>query len=264
MNAPFDNPLSRLRQLKGAPISVFLACYWAHQVVSQRWCCEQTGYSDYAVTRALAYLTEHNYLAKVTGGWMIAKAIQIPLMAALPGGEEGAESLDPENRDYRDFENKNRVLRDSCDGSSSSSTINDLVPSYLPLPPLLHENRVLRDSLSNSHIQANRAACEAAGIRGSKVLTLAKLVHVTPEFIAAHVEQAKRDGVSLGAAIHRIQENWDVDVNIVRTSKNPFGHDHSCRCARCKDARNNVAFGTHCPDCWKELNSECRCAQSEE
>src|SRR5687768_11062428 len=73
------NPIQLLRQLKGAPLSVLLACYWAGQRVSADWLCTVTGYTDKPVTSALNLLKEYQWVTRVQGGWMIANAEQLPL-----------------------------------------------------------------------------------------------------------------------------------------------------------------------------------------
>jgi hypothetical protein len=108
MTTTFENPLALLRQLKGAPLSVYMACLIVRQVVTHHWCCEQTGYTEHAVTTALAYLTAHNFLTRVTGGWMVATAAQLPLMyEQLEPGLEGSNIainaiLGDEYRDNRE------------------------------------------------------------------------------------------------------------------------------------------------------------------
>jgi hypothetical protein len=177
----------------------------------------------------------------------------------LPAGDSFLAGLFGQNPKTSDSEIQNPKTSDS--GSCSSSS-NALVASYLP-----QEQEEGAESENFGFWKpdpAVKAALDAAGIREPKRSQLAGLEHVTPELIEAHVEQAKRDGLSLGTAIHRIQHNWDVDLTIVKRSKAPNGHDFGCSCRTCQTARNNVAFGTHCPDCWKELNSECRCSESED
>lgn|GEM_PF-1286880 len=244
MTTFFDNPLSKLRQLKGAPLSVFLACLWAHQVVSQSWCCEQTGYSDHAVTRALGYLTEHGFLAKVTGGWMPAQAVQIPLGAVLPSGEEA--NLDPENRDNRDFENKNREKRDFPFAYPLINVNSDSIDSSLIDSLTLttsDENREKRDSspgvpewweetapgLSSGEVLERFKALNELGIFGDKAKEIAKDHHVTIDDMRAHVLLAKDEqwDSPLGMAIYRL-------LNHIPAPKlQANGHVVGCRCDEC-------------------------------
>jgi hypothetical protein len=62
----------------------------------------------------------------------------------------------------------------------------------------------------NPHFAANLRALRAAGIREPAASRLARLPHVTPEYIKTHVEQANAQGFELGTAIYRIQHAWPV------------------------------------------------------
>lgn len=57
----------------------------------------------------------------------------------------------------------------------------------------------------------NLAACDRAGIVGSKRAYIANLPHVTPEFIDAHTRQANAEKLPLGSAISRIEKGWKVN-----------------------------------------------------
>jgi hypothetical protein len=52
------------------------------------------------------------------------------------------------------------------------------------------------------------AALDAVEIREPKRSVLARLEHVTPELISAHVEKVKASGDSLSLAIYRIEHNY--------------------------------------------------------
>lgn len=49
-----------------------------------------------------------------------------------------------------------------------------------------------------------------AGIEEPTAGRLARLPHVTPEFIRRHVELANAEGFSLGVAIYRIEHAWPL------------------------------------------------------
>lgn len=228
MNAPFDNPLRMLRQLKGAPLSVYLACQIVRQVVSRDWLCEQTGYSDNAVTRALGYLTEHNYLARVTGGWMIAAgAIQLPLMAALPAPDGDGDDLVLEKRDYRAFENKKREKR----VFPSSVVVVDELFSEVPTittttTTTRDEKREKRVFHSQSDSSQDRDPAEWAALKlaldeyqiiGPKRKALIACEWVSGEYVRAHVKYAKGENANwdnpVGMAINRMLDGLDAPEN---------------------------------------------------
>lgn len=237
----FENPLTFVRSLKGAPASILWAFFFTRQAMTALELQEWTGYKGDNVTVALRLLVNLGWLTARTprGPWCLADGRQLPLMdiaQALPNGFAKGES-------------------DLIGVSSSSSSRRGFVTSYLPQE---------QDEHDESDLIGVMAALDAAGIREPKRSRLAQLPHVTPDLIRAHVEQARREGMPLGTAIHRIEFNWSVDLSIVQRTKSPNGHDRLCRCAECREGRNNVAMGTHCPDCWQELETDCTCAESEE
>lgn len=54
----------------------------------------------------------------------------------------------------------------------------------------------------------NLAALLEAGIAQPAAGRLAKLEHITPEYVRAHVEQIRLEGKHLGAAIYRMERGW--------------------------------------------------------
>ncbi len=62
----------------------------------------------------------------------------------------------------------------------------------------------------NPQFAANLRALHEAGIREPTAARLARLAHVTPEYITVHVEQANAQGFELGIAIYRIQHAWPL------------------------------------------------------
>jgi hypothetical protein len=237
----FENPLTFVRSMKGAPISILVACMFARKALSNLELQMWTNYNDEAITKAARLLCTMGWLTAVgrQGPWSLSEGRQLPLMDIADElvAVAGSDPVFPDRR-------------------SSSSQRDFEVTSYLPQ----EQEEGERSGFSGSLL----AALDAANIKEPKRSELARLAHVTPDLIAAHVEAAKREGFPLGTAIYRIQYDWAVDLTIVKRSKSPNGHDRSCICRECRNSRDNVAMGTHCPDCWKTLNDECRCSESEE
>jgi len=230
-SSQFENPLSLLRQLKGAPISVLLACYWVRQAVSHHWLAEQTGYSDYAVTRALAYLTEQNFLARVTGGWMITvDAIQLPLMAVLPTGED-FDSLGSKIAFSAIFD-PDVVVNDESEESQKNKSTSLTNRA---------KNRVKRDFQNKivsvqtivkdpDETKACLAALRAAGIHGQKAEKIAQDHHITVEDIHAHalgVQNELWDNPQ-GMMIYRLLNH------VPPPEMQENGHVVGCRCEECQ------------------------------
>ncbi len=79
----------------------------------------------------------------------------------------------------------------------------------------------------NPQFAANMRALHKAGIREPTAARLARLPHVTPDYIALHVEQANAQGFELGIAIYRIEHAWPVrdDVQTVEDRIRRFLED---------------------------------------
>lgn len=176
-----SNPIKLLRLLKGAPLSVLIACNSAKQPVTETWLCDMTGYTDKPVASATRLLKEYGWVTKTRGGWMIANADQLPLtLPILPEVRNNSES------------------RNNSDSSSSSIDLINLI-----------NNQEEEQTRKNSDFQANLVALLTGGIREPKASVLAALEHVTPEYIQAHLQQARRDGNAIGTAVYRIENAWD-------------------------------------------------------
>jgi len=61
---------------------------------------------------------------------------------------------------------------------------------------------------------------------------LARLPHITPEYVRAHVERARREGRGLGAAVFRMERHWRVTANVSAEAESPD--------ARRTKARENI------------------------
>jgi len=71
--------LRLVRELKGAPLSVWMALMFAGSLpVNQAWLERSTGYSDKPIRQALYYLFEHGFVIRVEGGWIISDKTQNP------------------------------------------------------------------------------------------------------------------------------------------------------------------------------------------
>jgi len=195
----FENPLTFVRSMKGAAISILVACMFARKALTNLELQMWTGYKDEAITEAskllcmLGWLVAHSRV----GPWSLADGRQLPLMAI-------ADELDAiAGVENDDLAMRVPVFPDVSASSSSSSNIDLNVPSYL------EEQEEEESSGFSGTLPGVLAALDAAGIREPKRSQLAKLKHVTPELINAHVRQCKAEGLNIGTAIHRIEHNWE-------------------------------------------------------
>ena len=176
----FENSMTFVRSLKGAPASILWAFFFTRQTMTALELQQWTGYAGDNITVAIRLLVDLGWLSARSsrGPWCLVDGRQLPLMADsdLIGVREVA---------------------------SSSSRVKDEVPTIEP-----EEQEEDHDSDFFGVV----AALDAAGIREPKRSQLARLKHVTVELINAHVEKCKAEGLAIGTAIHRIQYNWACEV----------------------------------------------------
>lgn len=174
-----------LRAIKGAPASVLWALLFTRRPMTneelQRW----TGYADEALTRATRLLLDLGWISarNQCGPWALADGRQFPLadLSLTGSGKSGS-------------------LPSSCSSSSVEETALSRVEQEEQVPVKPEVRRALFN----------------AGIREPAASRLARLPHVTPEFVQAHVQRAAAEGHDLGTAIHRIEFDW-----IPSSSKRP-------------------------------------------
>lgn len=183
-----ENPHTLLRELKGAPLSVLISLFLAHQSVGTEYLCADTGYSDKPVARALRYLRETGRITQ-TGrfdGWQLAEGYQLPL---------GFDLLE---------NNSSRNYSDSRPTTTALSTLLNLntssYDSHVTSSSSNNSSRNYSDSNINDLLQA-------AGIREPTATRLAALDWATAEYVSAHIAKAKADGIGIRLLIHRIREH---------------------------------------------------------
>ncbi len=145
-------------------------------------------------------------------------------------GERGRQTWLPAGDTYFGrLLGQNPKISDS--GSSSSSRFNS--------PPL--EQQEEESQAESENFGFCLKACDEVGIRDPKRKQISKLEHVTPELIRGHVKQAVADGLLIGTAIYRIENNWPlaVGVNVETLASDAFFcevcHQHPCSCAEHDD-----------------------------
>lgn len=186
-----------VRALKGAALSIFVLGLLDPQPHSASWYARMSGYSDKPVTQALQLLVEYGTMVRSMQGWMIAIDTQEKLSTGYP--QVNQKSL------------QNRKNSDSSLNSSSSSHKRN---SFF----LLKKEEERRSEKFRSCLKA----CHSAGIMGTKAEVIAQLDHVTPNFITSHVKMAKAQGHTLGTAISRIEQGWEVPNIQSQDTKNKY------------------------------------------
>ncbi len=190
----FENQMTFVRAIKGAPASVLWALMITQRMMTALELQQWTGYKGDNLTVATRLLVDLGWVVarSARGPWGLTEGRQLPLM---PGIEQIAG-----------FENPDSDLIGVGTLLSSSSSLNDLVATIEP-----EEEERTHESDLIGFIKLNLKALDEAGIREPKRSLIAKLRHVTPAFIEGHVRQAQDECLPLGTAIHRIQYNWSVD-----------------------------------------------------
>jgi hypothetical protein len=186
--------LSLVRELRGSPLTILVACILLEQSgqvpITAQLLKDVTGYRDHTITDSLRALESptRQLVARVTGGWRLACAFQLPL--ELSTGEVDNSN---QNRDIRGF------------GVSSSSSSSRRPVSFLLEEEEEGENRDIRG------FGENHSLLVSLGVGEPKATQLANLHHVTPEFILSHFNAIKGSTLGIGTAIYRIEHNWSVD-----------------------------------------------------
>jgi hypothetical protein len=98
-----ENPIRMIRELKGAPLSIWMVLSLVHQRVTQEYLERATGYTDKPVSQALAYMQEIGLADHTNAGWQLIEQMvkQLPLPLALDeeikGEDQPAEINNVEN-----------------------------------------------------------------------------------------------------------------------------------------------------------------------
>ena len=165
----FENLVTFVRTMKGAPASVLLALMFSRQPLTNRELQRWTGYSDDTVSQATRLLVDLGWITArgPHGPWCFSAGRRLPL-----------------------FEGSGKQLPGATASPFSVPTGNA--------------------KLADEDVACNLRALYDAGVRDPIAMRLARLPHVSPDYVAAHVERSLAEGATLGTAIYRIQHAWPV------------------------------------------------------
>lgn len=247
-----ENSETFVRAIKGAPASILWAFFFTRRAMTALELQEWTGYKGDNITVALRLLVNLGWLSarSARGPWCLCDGRQFPLME----GESDLIGVMP-----------------SLSSSSSSKNI----------PASIEQEQEEEDE---SDLIGVVVALDEAGIRDPARKRLAKMEHVTPEFVRGHVEVVKAEGLQIGTAIHRIEYNWPLpsgqgggyqtvidrgrrgqekkryEARLVEDVAKFTGHPAMCECLDCSVGRLQ-GIDRLCQDC-KHFN--CECEESED
>lgn len=213
-----ENPITFLRSIRGAPACVLWALVLRRRPMTnqelQRW----TGYGHDSVTPALRLLVDLGWVSAASsrGPWRLAAGRQVPLMPMQAASEPDEDS-----------EGGSAALALSSSCSSNIEGERDIEQEEQGNAGFPHSPQ--RTPVTS---EVHRALLQS-GIREPKASALARLDHVTPDYVRAHVRKAREQGHALGTAIHRIQNAWPLERN------STDAHDEDCQCLVCRLRRSS-------------------------
>jgi len=280
----FENPLTFVRSMKGAPISILVAFMFARKTLTNLELQQWTAYRDDAITPALRLLCSLGWLVAQTprGPWSLADGRQLPLM----------EIIDELERVSGDESGKNGFI-------PSDVVVNDLslnVPTITTLTTTRARYPEKTDS-SDFRTQEENSALAAAlnrhKIAGKKRRELIECEWVNAEYVNASVKYALDERSwdnPVGIAINRMldhmempeaeekQEGQRVYKRVTAGTRNQpvtinytfdvdqeaadfTGHKKGCGCMDCAVFRSRGKDAL-CPDC-KRFYCECEDEETE-
>lgn len=202
----FENPMTFVRALKGAPASILWALIFTKAMMTALELQQWTGYRDDAITPALRLLVALGWVVARTprGPWGLAEGRQLPLM-------DLELKVDSFTRDISVFS--------GLDASTTTTTISRVEKIDEVVVVAGKTNPVFPDSYFETYgvtFEANLKACKKNGIGEPKASEISACSWVSPEFIEAHV-QSLTPGHVVGLAIVRILSDdlprkWADDI----------------------------------------------------
>jgi hypothetical protein len=217
-----DPAMSFFRTMKGAPQTVLAVLAYHGRPMTNRELQLWTGYHADTITRAMQALTQMGWLAAQTpsGPWYLAQGRRVPCLHTRPtmraDGPRASENPGTASENLgRASENPGFRSRTGGLEEVKQERKDLLPPASKPGDPKIPE--------------AMEALLEA-GIHDPALSRLARLPHITPEYVRAHVEKARLEGRGLGAAVFRMERHWRV-----QSSVSPEGESPDSRRERARD-----------------------------
>jgi len=245
-----ENPLTFVRAMKGAPISILVAFMFAGKSLSNLELQQWTNYKDEAITPALKLLCTLGWLTAQSsrGPWCLAEGRQLPLMSV--GAFEYLAQTDHDR-----FEKHESGLT-GYPATTTTTTIEERKTDKSVVVVDREMNPVKPDSTvyetPGVTFEGNLKACRDGNIGEPKASQIAKMPWVSPDFIKAHVESLYASD-RIGLAIVRIEGNelprlWLEEAQPVKKSGSSsfvcadcgnhpctcYEHEDDCLCIQCQ------------------------------
>ncbi|TSA54216.1 MAG: hypothetical protein D4R38_02650 [Dehalococcoidia bacterium] len=214
MNPSFT--LSLVRELRGSPLTVLVACILLEQSgqtpITAQLLKDVTGYKDHTITDSLRTLESptRQLITRNIHGWHIAHGFQLPLEFSTELSTTPVDQRSDPAGNGCEIRNHNSLINRDIRGfiNSSSSSHKSKSKSFLLEEEEEGRNRDIRDSLE---FDENHKLLRANGVGEPKATNIARMHHVTPEYITAHFAAIEGTALSKGTAIHRIEHQWSTE-----------------------------------------------------
>jgi hypothetical protein len=223
-----DQAMSFFRTMKGAPHSVLAVLAYHGRPMTNRELQLWTGYHADTITRATQDLLQMGWLAAHTpsGPWFVAPGRRVPCLHTRPAVQSqragASQSLGSAGEipgtaaENPGLASENLGTTGEIPGFPSSTGGQE--------EEGMQEEQDLQPPASkpgNPRIPEAADALREAGIQDPALSRLARLPHITPEYVRAHVERARREGRGLGAAVFRMERHWRVTSNLPAENVSP-------------------------------------------
>lgn len=177
----YQNPLTLLRQLKGAPLACLLALSLVHQPVSQDWICLMTGYTDKPVSQALRLLREYGMITGSKNNWQVMNGgLNVPLFATRNNSELGH--------------------------TTTTATIEGSEDLRSTAAVACRKNSELRVKRTRKNSELENLLYDV-GIREPTLTDLIKLEWVKVDYVKVWIKDYRERGYKLGLLIHKLKSN---------------------------------------------------------
>ena len=180
---------------------------FANQPVGKEWLARVTGFSDKPVSSAMDYLLEMGFVTNAgrTESWELNQEIK-----QLAIG------------------NPELLLESSRNNSDSNPTTTALIKdSNNKQEKAVVAEEVVEQEIIHSDFEESLEIIKSAGIGEPMASRLARMHHINPYYLIAHVLQAQRDETNIRLLIHRLKSR-DPSPRL-----NQNYHLVGCKCNQC-------------------------------
>ncbi len=192
----FENSLTFVRSLKGAPASILWAFAFTRAVMTALELQEWTGYKGDNITVAVRLLVNLGWLVALSprGPWCLAEGRQLPLM-------ELVEKVDQFTRGESDLIGVRATTTTAMEERKGDYSAVVVIKAANPIK----SESVVYETLGVT-FEKNLQECRLSGIGEPKASQISKLPWVSPELIKAHKDSLYADE-TIGLAIRRIESD---------------------------------------------------------